>query len=93
MSRTKDLLEKRNKAIYESYIKLSQVKDEDGEVLYRHVAVLSMISRKFYLSKRTIEEIVNGNNVKKKPETKSNQLSLIDQIKDAESEQFKKIKE
>lgn len=60
MSRIPELKNERDQRIREKYKELSEKKIKDVQ-LYRHEAILEMLSRKFYLSKSWIERIVSGN--------------------------------
>ena len=62
MSRKKELKDKRNASIKARHKELSSKrisKDENSTLLYRHVAILEILSQEFYLATETIERIVN----------------------------------
>ena len=63
MSRNQTLKDERNQAIRKAYKELASkvVKTKDGKQteLYRHAAILAMLSKKYYLEPDTIERIVN----------------------------------
>ena len=58
MSRNRKLKELRNKEVVKSYKKLEN--EKTGKVqTYRHTAILDILSKEFFLSPRTIQDIVS----------------------------------
>lgn len=60
MSRIPELKNERDYRIREKYKELAEKKIGNTQ-LYRHDAILEMLSKKFYLSTSWIERIVSGN--------------------------------
>ncbi|HXU28132.1 MAG TPA: hypothetical protein VN698_12955 [Bacteroidia bacterium] len=77
MSRDKSLLIERNEAIKAKYDELAKktIKDKKGREieLYRREAILIMLSKRFWLSPVTIDNILSA------PEEPTNQLELFEE--------------
>jgi len=78
MSRIPELKHERDKQICEKYAQLTEKKVKDKQ-LYRHEAILEMLSKKFFLASATIERIVSGNS-ESRPFVDPNQVSIFDVI-------------
>ena len=57
-SKTSPLLIKRNKLIVADYEKYSSMKSEKGVEKYRHEYILELLSNKYFLAEKTINDIL-----------------------------------
>ena len=83
MSRNPKLKE----ALFEEICKFYEAQSEkliDGVQLYRHKAILTMASKKFYLTPDYIERIVSGNTGTPKEPVDPNQISMFNEEKENE---------
>jgi hypothetical protein len=76
MSRIPELKHERDKQIRDKYMQLAEKKVKDKQ-LYRHEAILEMLSHKFFLAAATIERIVSGNS-ESVPFVDPNQVKMFD---------------
>ncbi|MCE9538714.1 MAG: hypothetical protein K8R85_05805 [Bacteroidetes bacterium] len=80
MSRIPALKKNRDNEIRSKYYQLED-KEVAGKQLYRHEAILEMLSKKFFLAPATIERIVNGNS-ESTPFVDPNQKTIFDELED-----------
>lgn len=81
MSRIPELKHERDKQIREAYTKIAGKMVGDKQ-LYRHEAILEMLSKKFYLGAATIGKILSDN--ESTPFVNPNQIKMFDEPEEKE---------